>query len=164
VEEDILKITNVNRYSEKDKDGEIIKPAVALIHNIGIKSGAIAISVNHDSHNIIACGVDDKDICKAVNEIIKHKGGVVVIEGNDIEFLPLPIGGIMSDLPCDTIGPLYGRMIKRVKKMGTKLYDPYMTLSFMALLVIPSFKLSDKGLFDVSCFKFVDVVIGNSES
>ena len=100
VEDDILKITVVNRYKDAP-------PALGFINNIGIKEGAIAVSVNHDSHNIIAVGCDDESICRAVNLIINQKGGLVVVCGDHEDILPLPVAGIISDKPCEVIGPLY---------------------------------------------------------
>ncbi len=107
IEDDILKITVVNRYQD-------VKPSVAFINNIGIKEGAIAISVNHDSHNIIAVGCDDQSLCRAVNLVIKGQGGVVVVCGEHEDVLPLPVAGIISDKPCDVIGPQYERIDKKV--------------------------------------------------
>ncbi len=146
-EEDILKIAVVNRYSDA-------KPAIAFIKNFGLKRGAIASSVAHDSHNIIAVGVTDEDLARAVNLLIENKGGLCVIDGHDELLLPLPIAGLMSDKDCITIGTAYSKLDKHAKQLGCKLRAPFMTLSFMALLVIPSLKLSDKGLFDVEKFQF----------
>jgi len=148
VDNDILKITVVNRYRDE-------KPAVAFIKNFNLKSGAIASTVAHDSHNIIAVGVDDDSICRAVNLLIQNKGGLSVVDGKDEKILALPIGGLMSDLDCETVGNLYSDLDKKVKLMGCQLRAPFMTLSFMALLVIPKLKLSDKGLFDGERFEFI---------
>lgn len=147
-EKDILKITVVNRYSEAP-------PAVTFIKNFGLKEGAIASSVAHDSHNIIAVGVNDHTICKAVNLIIENKGGICAISNTEQKVLPLPIAGIMSDQDCETVGNAYFKIDILAKQMGSKLSAPFMTLSFMALLVIPALKLSDRGLFDAEKFKFV---------
>ncbi len=145
---DILKITVVNRYSTE-------KPAVAFIKNFGLQSGAIASTVAHDSHNIIAVGVSDDDICKAVNLLIENNGGLSVVTNTDDAVLPLPIAGLMSDKSCEEVGHAYSAIDKKVKQLGCKLRAPYMTLSFMALLVIPDLKLSDKGLFSGKDFKFI---------
>ncbi|MFI5219664.1 MAG: adenine deaminase [Bacteroidia bacterium] len=150
IENDILKITVVNRYSNK-------KPAVAFIKNFGLKSGAIASTVAHDSHNIIAVGTTDAEICKAVNLLIENKGGLSCVDGNETSVIALPIAGLMSDKSCEEIGKAYSAIDKKVKQLGCKLRSPYMTLSFMALLVIPNLKLSDKGLFDGKEFKFTDL-------
>lgn len=149
---DILKITVVNRYQDK-------KPAIAFIKNFGLKEGAIASSVGHDSHNIIAVGVSDKAICKAVNLIIENKGGICAISNLEERVVPLPVAGIMSDKDGKTIATQYAELDKMAKKLGSKLHAPYMTLSFMALLVIPSLKISDKGLFNGTNFKFTNLVV-----
>ncbi|MFV9551251.1 adenine deaminase [Algibacter sp. PT7-4] len=144
---DVLKIAVVNRYNNK-------KPAIAFIKNFGLKEGAIASSVAHDSHNIIVVGVSDQDICKAVNLIIKNKGGICAVSNTEENIVSLPVAGIMSDKDGETIGKQYAQLDKMAKQMGSTLYAPYMTLSFMALLVIPKLKLSDKGLFNGKDFKF----------
>jgi adenine deaminase len=150
--EDVLKITVVNRYQNA-------APAVAFIKNFGLKSGAIASSVGHDSHNIIAVGIDDESICKAVNLIINAKGGVSAVSEGKEEILPLPVGGIMSDADGYEVAEAYTRIDRMAKEMGSKLNSPFMTLSFMALLVIPDLKLSDKGLFNGQRFEFIDVFL-----
>ncbi len=150
LDEDILKITVVNRY-------ENAPPAVAFIKNFGLKTGAIASSVGHDSHNIIAVGIDDESICKAVNLIIEAKGGVSAVSGDQEEILPLPVGGIMSDSDGYEVAAAYTRIDSLAKEMGATLNSPFMTLSFMALLVIPDLKLSDKGLFNGQRFEFEEV-------
>ena len=150
IEDDILKITVVNRYNNQ-------KPAIAFIKNFGLKKGAIASSVGHDSHNIIAVGVNDDAICKAVNLIIEYKGGICAVSDTEEFLVPLPVAGIMSDKDGETIGKQYAELDKIAKQLGSKLNAPYMTLSFMALLVIPSLKLSDKGLFDGKDFKFTSL-------
>ena len=147
VDDDILKIVVVNRY----KDGPVAK---AFIKNFGLKHGAIASSVAHDSHNIVAVGVDDESICKAVNLVIKSKGGVSCI-GDEELILPLPVAGLMSTEDGYEIAKKYSAIDKAAKQLGSKLSAPYMTLSFMALLVIPHLKLSDRGLFDADEFSFI---------
>lgn len=138
---DILKITVVNRYQD-------VLPAVGFVNNFGFKKGAIASSIAHDSHNIAAVGVGDEDICTAVNLIIENKGGIALVHDKIKEILPLPIAGIMSDQAGAQVAQQYAQLHKRAKKLGTNLKTPFMTLSFMTLLVIPEIKLSDKGLFD----------------
>lgn len=150
VEKDILKMTVVNRYQNQ-------KPAIAFIKNFGLKEGAIASSVGHDSHNIIAVGVNDKAICKAVNLLIEKKGGICAVSDTDDKVVALPVAGIMSDQDAKTIGKQYAELDQMAKKLGSALHAPYMTLSFMALLVIPSLKLSDKGLFDGNRFQFINL-------
>jgi adenine deaminase len=152
IENDILKIVVVNRYSNAPV-------AKAFIKNFRLKQGAIASSVAHDSHNIVALGVDDESICEAVNLVIKEKGGLSyspsIGEGRG-EVLPLPIAGLMTNEDGYQISKQYTAMDNFVKKdLGSTLVSPYMTLSFMALLVIPHLKLSDKGLFDGDSFRFV---------
>ncbi|MEN2281945.1 adenine deaminase [Algoriphagus sp. SE2] len=151
-EDDILKITVVNRYEDA-------LPAVAFIKNFRLKTGAIASSVGHDSHNIIAVGIDDESICKAVNLIIEAKGGVSVVSEDQEEILPLPVGGIMSASDGYDVAKSYTRIDKLAKEMGATLNSPFMTLSFMALLVIPDLKLSDKGLFNGQRFEFEEVFL-----
>ncbi len=149
-EKDILKITVVNRYQDAT-------PAVAFIKNFGLKAGAIASSVGHDSHNIIAVGLDDESICRAVNLLIEAKGGISAVSGEKEEVLPLPVGGIMSPEDGYQVAEAYTRIDRMAKEMGSSLNSPFMTLSFMALLVIPDLKLSDKGLFDGKSFEFTNV-------
>jgi len=149
-DQDILKITVVNRYQDAP-------PAIAFIKNFGLKAGAIASSVGHDSHNIIAVGVDDTSICRAVNLLIEAKGGVSAVWGDQEEVLPLPVGGIMSPEDGYTVAEAYTQIDCLAKEMGSTLNSPFMTLSFMALLVIPDLKLSDKGLFDGRKFEFTSV-------
>ncbi len=152
IETDVLKMTVVNRYKNTE-------PSIAFIKNFGLKEGAIASSVGHDSHNIIAVGVSDEAICKAVNLLIKNKGGVCAINNSEEKVVALPVAGIMSDQPAEVIGKAYAELDKMAKQMGSQLQAPYMTLSFMALLVIPSLKLSDKGLFDGNKFKFTSLEV-----
>ena len=149
---DILKMTVVNRYKND-------VPAIAFIKNFGIKEGAIASSVGHDSHNIIAIGVSDEAICKAVNLIIENRGGVCAVNASEEKIVSLPVAGIMSDKSAEEIGKAYAALDAMAKQMGSTLRAPYMSLSFMALLVIPSLKLSDKGLFDGTKFKFTSLEI-----
>ena len=151
-EKDILKMTVVNRYNND-------KPAIAFIKNFGLKEGAIASSVGHDSHNIIAIGVSDEAICKAVNVLIENKGGICAISNSEEKIVPLPVAGIMSDKEGKTVGKQYAELDNMAKQLGSSLHAPYMTLSFMALLVIPSLKLSDKGLFNGKDFKFTPLEV-----
>ena len=152
IETDILKMTVVNRYKNDE-------PAIAFIKNFGLKEGAIASSVGHDSHNIIALGVSDEMICKAVNLIIENRGGVCAVNSSEEKVVPLPVAGIMSDKSASEIGKSYAELDEMAKEMGSTLRAPYMSLSFMALLVIPSLKLSDKGLFDGNTFQFTSLEI-----
>lgn len=149
---DILLLTVVNRYRPA-------KPAVAFIQGFGLQHGALASSVAHDSHNIIAVGCDAESICKAVNSIINAKGGIAATTLNGVELLPLPIAGLMSDLDGDEVANRYAELDSLAKQMGSELRAPFMTLSFMALLVIPNLKLSDQGLFDSSAFQFTSLTV-----
>lgn len=148
-ENDILKIVVVNRYHEAPV-------AKAFIKNFGLKRGAIASSVAHDSHNIVAIGVDDESICNAVNLIIEKEGGISAVSNERTMILGLPVAGLMSNGDGYTIAASYTAIDKMAKEeLGSTLSAPFMTLSFMALLVIPHLKLSDKGLFDGDKFAFV---------
>ena len=151
-EEDILKIAVVNRYHDAPV-------AIAFIKNIGLKTGAIASCVAHDCHNIVVVGTNDDDMCKAVNAIIKAKGGISLATKTEELVLELPIAGIMTNLSAEEAAAVYITLDKRAKELGSQLKSPYMTLSFMALLVIPELKLSDKGLFNGRKFEFTEVFI-----
>lgn len=149
---DILKIAVVNRY---DNDAGI---ATAFIKNIGIKSGALASTVAHDCHNIIAVGVNDDLLCKVVNALVDCKGGIAVAnDKGDVHVLPLPIAGLMADTDGYTVAEQYSIIDRKAKELGSTLRAPFMTLSFMGLLVIPALKLSDKGLFNGGKFEFTPV-------
>jgi len=145
---DILKIVVKDRYNDAP-------PAIAFVKGFGLKTGAFASSVAHDSHNIICVGTNDKDIVSAINGIVGTKGGLSVSDNNSVDLLPLPFAGLMSDMPVKNVAAEYERLTSKVRSMGSNLLAPFMTLSFMALLVIPQLKLSDKGLFDSGKFNFV---------
>lgn len=147
---DILKITVVNRYQD-------VPPAVAFVKRFGLKKGAIASSFAHDSHNVIAVGVSDEDIARAVNLVIRDRGGLALAYDQHEEILDLPIAGLMSNQDGYQVAEQYSKMTATVKELGSQLKAPYMTLSFMALLVIPDLKLSDKGIFDGRSFRFIDL-------
>mgnify|MGYP002632729889 FL=1 len=148
--EDILKIAVLNRYTKST-------PAVAYIKNFGLKAGAIASSVAHDSHNIVAVGTTDQNLAEAINLIITNRGGIAAVTPTGNHVLALPVAGIMSADDAFKVGEIYGNMDDIAKELGSQLSAPYMTLSFMALLVIPDIKLSDRGLFDGTTFEFMDV-------
>jgi adenine deaminase len=150
VENDILKMVVINRYKPT-------RPAVAFIKGFGLKRGALASSVAHDSHNIVAVGVTDKDILHAVNLLIEHKGGVTAYCSTEMVAVPLPVAGLMSNEDGYEVAQAYENADALAKRLGSKLYAPFMTLAFMALLVIPQLKLSDQGLFDVSQFGFISI-------
>jgi adenine deaminase len=149
-EKDVLKITVVNRYRD-------MPPAMGFVRNFGLREGAMATSVAHDSHNVVAVGVSDQDICNAVNAVVDNRGGLAVAHGGLIESLPLPVAGLMSDGDGFEVAKAYASLDRRAKALGSTLKAPFMTLSFMALLVIPKLKLSDRGLFDGERFEFVNV-------
>lgn len=152
ISNDVLKMAVVNRYQNT-------KPAIAFIKNFGLKRGAIASSVAHDCHNIVVVGTSDEDICKAVNLIIENTGGICAVEGDKMKSLALPVAGIMSDKDGWETGKCYQEIDAMAKELGSQLKAPFMTLSFMALLVIPDLKLSDKGLFSGKSFSFVDLEV-----
>ncbi len=149
---DILKIAVINRYKKN------AKPVIGFIKNFNLKTGAIASSIAHDSHNIIAVGTNDNDLLKAINIIIENKGGICVVNGNYNDSLKLEIGGLMTSENSEIVAKKYTDISNYTKDiLGSKLKSPYMTLSFMALLVIPELKIGDKGLFDFNKFNFTDL-------
>ncbi|MCK9228011.1 MAG: adenine deaminase [Syntrophorhabdaceae bacterium] len=149
---DLLKISVVNRYSDEP-------PTVAFVRGFNLKRGAIASSIAHDSHNIIAVGASDAMLCDAVNCIIEKKGGISVVSDDMKMVLPLPIAGIMSDEDGYSVAQKYNRLNMLARELGCTLDAPFMTLSFMALVVIPKLKLSGRGLFDGERFVFTDLFV-----
>jgi len=150
---DLLKIAVVNRYALR------APVSTAFIHGFGLRAGAIASSVAHDSHNIVAIGADDASLSEAVNWVIRNRGGVAAVGGTEAGgtcVLPLPIAGLMSDLPGAKVAAAYAEADRFAKALGSKLSAPFMTLSFMALLVIPDLKLSDRGLFSAARGKLLN--------
>lgn len=145
--EDILKVAVVNRYQQAP-------PAIGFIKHFGLKAGAIASTVAHDSHNIICVGVDDESMARAINLLVQSQGGLSAVRGDEERHIALPIAGLMSDLSCQEIGKAYADLSRFVREMGCSLHSPYMTLSFMALLVIPKIKISDRGMFNAESFSF----------
>ncbi|OIN57492.1 adenine deaminase [Arsenicibacter rosenii] len=153
VQNDVLKLVVVNRYQDAP-------PAVAFIRNVGLIKGALASSVGHDSHNITAVGCDDESIARAINLIIDAKGGLSAVGGQEEYVLPLPVAGLMTDTDGYVVAGQYTQLDQFAKQtLGSTLAAPFMTLSFMALLVIPSLKLSDKGLFDGAKFQFSPLIL-----
>lgn len=148
INRDILKIVYLNRYENKS-------PQIAFIHGIGLKRGAFATSISHDSHNIIAVGCNDKDLTNAINAVINEKGGLSVVDGDDLSVLSLPIAGIMTDKSGAEVARIWDKLTDQLKGMGCHLDSPFMTLSFMALIVIPELKIGEKGLFEYSKFSFI---------
>ncbi|WP_251980079.1 adenine deaminase [Salinibacter ruber] len=147
---DVLKLAVVNRYTEEST------PAVAFVWGFGLDGGALASSVAHDSHNVVAVGARDDALARAVNAVVRAEGGIsAAAEGTQV--LPLPIAGLMSDEPYDVVARRYTRLTDYVRaELGSAMDAPFMTLSFLSLLVIPQLKLSDRGLFDGAAFEFVD--------
>ncbi len=152
IEHDILKLAVINRYTNTPI-------AIAFINGFGLKKGALASSVAHDSHNIIVVGTNDEDMCHAANAIIQNKGGIAVTNAGNTQILPLPIAGIMSNQDGYSVANKYLVLDQKAKQLGSTLEAPFMTLSFMALLVIPSLKLGDRGLFDGNTFCFTPLVL-----
>jgi adenine deaminase len=150
ITDDILKITVINRY-------EPSKPAVSFIRGFGLKHGAIASTVAHDSHNIICVGTNDADMVSVINCLTEHKGGIAVSDGQNIDMLPLPVAGLMTGIDGYEVAAMYENINRKAIALGGQLSAPFMTLSFMALLVIPALKLSDKGLFDGIKFSFTQL-------
>ncbi len=149
---DILKIAVVNRYKTQ------APIALGFIHGFGLKAGALASSVAHDSHNVVAVGVDDVALCAAINLVLKSRGGISVVGRGESSVLPLPIAGLMSGLDGRTVARRYTQLDRQAKRLGSKLDAPFMTLSFMALLVIPDLKMSDRGLFSARRWAFTPVL------
>ncbi|MBN1663675.1 MAG: adenine deaminase [Deltaproteobacteria bacterium] len=147
---DILKLVVLNRYEKK------ARPAVAFIRGFGLKRGALAASVGHDSHNITAVGADDESLVKAINWVIKNRGALVVVDGNEKVVLPLPVAGLMSMEEGRKVAEIEDELNQAAKTLGTNLTSPLTMLSFMSLLVIPKLKLSAQGLFDVEKFRLTD--------
>lgn len=150
VDNDILKIAVINRYEKK-------KIALGFIKNFGLKKGAIASSVAHDSHNIVVIGCSDEEMARAANMIIKSKGGLVAWSYDQHKCIPLPIAGLMTDKNGYKIAGDYLLLVALAKEFGSTLNDPFMTMGFMSLLVIPKLKLSDKGLFDCEKFQLTEL-------
>ena len=150
VKNDILKITVINRYQPS-------KPSVAFINGFGLLRGAMASTVAHDSHNIICIGTNDADMVTVINSLVTCKGGIAVTDGQDIDVLPLPVAGLMAAADGYAVAEKYEYINKQAIALGGPLKAPFMTLSFMALLVIPELKLSDKGLFDGIKFSFTEL-------
>jgi len=154
VERDILKMAVIERHLASGNIG------LGLVKGLGLKWGAIASSVAHDSHNIIVAGVTDEDMLAAVQEVVRMRGGLVAVgRGQTLAALPLPIAGLMSDRSTLEVNSAMKDLLGVVSKMGSALEDPFMTLSFLALPVIPTLKLTDKGLVNVMQFKLVPLFV-----
>lgn len=151
-QKDILKLVAMSRYKEKEL-------SVGFIRGIGLKTGAMATSISHDNHNIVAVGCSDDEITLAINTLIENKGGMVVVEGDQIDSLPLEIAGLMTNLSAEEVAKRQSIIKNRAISLGSTLEDPFLTLAFMSLIVIPKIKLSSKGLFDVEKFKFTNLFV-----
>lgn len=149
IEADVLKIVYINRYTNG-------VPQVAYCRGFGLRRGAFGSSVSHDSHNIVAVGCSDRDIVAVVNDIIAQGGALSVCDGESTTSLPLPIAGIMTPLRGEAVADRYRDLTERIKSMGCDLPSPFMTLSFMSLVVIPSLKIGERGLFDYSTFDWIE--------
>ncbi len=148
---DLLKLAVVNRYQETGT------PSTAFIRGFGLTTGALASSVAHDSHNVVAVGASDEALARAINAVVDAQGGISAASRTQVQTLPLPIAGLMSDRPYETVARRYQELSNMAQAdLGSTMEAPFMTLSFMALLVIPKLKLSDRGLFDGDAFAFVD--------
>jgi adenine deaminase len=151
--EDILKIVVLNRYEKQ------ASPAIGFVQGFGWQRGALCTSIAHDSHNIIAVGVDDDSLMQAMNTVIVNKGGIACCDEEQTQFLPLPIAGLMSPEPAEVVAQQYDALCRRAAALGGSLDAPFMALSFLSLIVIPELKIFDKGLFDVSLFRQVDLFV-----
>jgi len=148
--QDLLKLAVVNRYRPAPV-------AVGFVRGFGLRQGALATSIAHDSHNVLAVGASDEDLCTAINLVISTRGGLAAVGPDRQELLPLPVAGLMSTAPCADVATAYARLDQAAKALGSALPAPFMTLSFLALLVIPSLKLGDRGLFSATEFRFVEL-------
>ena len=153
IERDILKAIVVERHVKSGRVGK------ALVRGFGLKRGAVAQSIAHDAHNIVAVGASDEEICRAVNEVIEMQGGIAIAEGKTVTSLQLRIAGIMSDEKAEIVAEKLKKLRKMIRELGCSLRAPFTTLSFIALPVIPKLKVTDLGLVDVEKFEIVDVFI-----
>ncbi len=151
-ERDILKVIVVNRYKPA-------KPSVGFVKNFGLQGGALGSSVAHDSHNIIVAGVEDHEILRVTNKIIEMKGGIAAGDENEMVALPLPVAGLMALDDAPAVARQYDILNKKAASMGCRFTAPFMTLSFLSLLVIPKLKIGDRGLFNVDEFAFTELFV-----
>src|SRR5262249_35431187 len=151
---DLLKITVVERHKASGR------PGLGFVRGFGLKRGALAASIGHDSHNVIAIGADDKSICRAVSKVAEMQGGIAAADGDRIEAaLELPIAGLLSNRPIEEVGAQMNELKSGAHRLGSVLEDPFMTMSFLALPVIPKLKITDRGLVDVTRFTLVDLFV-----
>jgi len=154
VEKDVLKIAMVERYTGKGRTG------LGLVHGFGLKYGALASSIAHDNHNILVVGVNEEDMALAVNKVVEMGGGIVfAAKGETRAVVKLPVGGIITDRPAEEVATQLEKLTLETRKAGSKLREPYMTLSILGLIVIPELRITDKGLFDVLDNKFVNLFV-----
>ena len=154
VERDILKFAMVERHRASGNIG------LGFIKGFGLRRGAIAGTVAHDHHNLAVIGVDDESMRTAVQAILEMGGGLALVDGDQVlARLPLPIAGLLSELPIETVRMQYDAMIAAARALGNRLSDPFMVMSFMGLEVIPKLKLTDRGLVDVEQFKLVELFV-----
>ncbi|NPU86249.1 MAG: adenine deaminase [Syntrophaceae bacterium] len=154
-EKDVLKVAVINRYQD-------MPPALGFVRNFGLKRGAIASSVAHDSHNVVVVGATDEAMARAANLVIRSRGGLALADGESEDVLPLPVAGLMTTEDGYGVARKYEAMTRKAKEMGSRLRAPFMAQSFLALLVIPDLKLSDRGLFDGRAFRFLDLFTGDA--
>jgi adenine deaminase len=150
---DLLKLAVIERHTGSGRTG------LGFIRGFGLKMGALASTVAHDAHNIIVVGADDESMRAAVDIIADMQGGLVAVAGREVARLPLPIAGLMSDEPLAAVADAYRELLQTARRMGSTLADPFTTLSFMALSVIPALKLTDRGLLDVTRFELVPLFV-----
>jgi len=151
---DLLKIAVIERHLATGRMGK------GLVHGFGLKRGAIAGTVAHDHHNLVVVGVDDESMLTAAQAVAEIRGGMVAVDGKQIlASLPLPIAGLMSDQPIEHVRDQMEEMLAAAKTLGSSLHDPFMAMSFQALPVIPSLKLTDHGLVDVEKFQLVPLFV-----
>jgi adenine deaminase len=151
---DLLKITVVERHKASGRRG------IGLVKGFGLKRGALAASIAHDSHNIIAIGADDESICQAVSKVAEMQGGIAVVDGEKTEAaIELPIAGLMSSQPIEKVSDGMNELKRASSHLGCVLADPFMAMSFLALPVIPKLKITDRGLVDVTKFALVDLFV-----
>jgi adenine deaminase len=154
-EKDVLKVAVINRYRD-------VPPALGFVRNFGLKNGAVASSVAHDSHNVVVVGSTDEAMARAANLVIRSRGGLSLADGEGEDVLPLPVAGLMTTEDGYCVARKYAALTQRAKKMGSRLRATLMAQSFLALLVIPDLKLSDRGLFDGRAFRFLDLFTGEA--
>jgi adenine deaminase len=159
LDRDLLKMAVIERHTASGGMG------LGFIHGMGLRRGAIAGTVAHDHHNLVVIGVDDRSMMAAARAIAEMGGGLVVTDGEQVvAALPLPVAGVMSDRPITEVRRDYDALIAAARRQGSELHDPFMTMSFKALEVIPKLKLTDKGLVDVEQFQIVELFVAKGQT